>query len=126
MKKTQNLPDQFVSSWVFDLDHTICIPDDSYGNSIEKYKNAKPIGEVIEKIRKLSANGDYIIIHTARRMKTFENDIKLVREAVEALTRRWLNDQNVPFDELIFGKPYATNFYVDDKAMNVKDFLKNV
>lgn len=120
-----NKSNQFTSSWVFDLDHTICIPDESYGSSVEKYSNARPIHKVIEKIRKLHEYGDYITIHTARRMKTYENDIELVREAVKAITEEWLETHNVPYDKLIFGKPYATYYYVDDKALNVKDFLNN-
>jgi len=37
------------------------------------------------------------------------------------MTEKWLKDNRVCYDELIFGKP-AADVYVDDKAVLPEDF----
>lgn len=115
---------QFQKSIVIDLDHTICRPDSHSGNSIAKYRKAKPIPSVINKMRELKEKGFYIIIHTSRRMKTCNNDVEKVKEAVETLTIQWLENEGVPYDDLVFGKPYATHYYIDDKNLSIEKFLE--
>ena len=109
---------------VFDLDDTICTPNLEFPDTKTRYGNALPIHSVIVRMNKLKKAGYRIVIHTARRMVTHKGDIELIKQDVEQITIDWLEYYGVPYDELIFGKPYADTYYVDDKAMNLDDFYK--
>jgi capsule biosynthesis phosphatase len=108
---------------VIDIDHTICIPNDSEKDTIEKYGKAKPISEMIQSIHKAKERGYRIVLFTARRMATHDGDINKVIEDVGEITIAWLKEHNVPYDELMFGKPNAV-YYVDDKALKPHEFVK--
>lgn len=107
---------------VIDIDHTICIPDDSQKDTFEKYGKAKPIPEMIAAIKKASSEGYRIVLFTARRMATHDGDINKVIEDVGQLTIDWLREHEVPYDDLQFGKPNAV-YYVDDKALLPNQFI---
>ena len=72
---------------------------------------------MIAKVRLYKSRGCRIIIFTARRMLTHKGDVRRVIEDVGQITEDWLRLHNVPFDDLIFGKPYY-DFIIDDKAIN--------
>jgi capsule biosynthesis phosphatase len=108
---------------VIDIDHTICTPNDAAKDTFEKYGKATPISEMIESIRKAKKKGYRIVLFTARRMATHNGDINKVIEDVGELTISWLREHNVPYDELMFGKPNAV-YYVDDKALKPHEFVK--
>ena len=94
---------------VFDLDGVICElkkPSESYSDVIPKKK-------IIQKMRNLKEEGHYLIIHTARHMRTCEGDVTKVIEKIGKITEDWLEKWQVPYDEIIFGKPYA-DVYIDD------------
>lgn len=109
-------------SWVFDLDGTICIPNHQYSDTERRYAQATPNHGMINHLQGLHKFGDYIIIHTARRMLTHNGNLYEIIEDVGQVTRDWLKQYEVPYNELIFGKPYAAHYYVDDKAMKIIDF----
>lgn len=111
-------------SIVFDLDDTICFPNLEYTDTKQRYGNAQPNGRVIAVMKKLKDDGYHIIIHSARRMVTHNGDIDKIKNDVGELTSDWLKFFGVPYDELIFGKPYASTYYVDDKAMNLKQLYE--
>lgn len=113
-------------SIVFDLDDTICFPNHDGATTEEKYGAAAPNGEVIAAMHKLAEAGYHIVIASARRMLTFDGDISKILDDVGEITWNWLEDHNVPYHELIFGKPYSSTYYVDDKAMTPEMFCKNV
>jgi capsule biosynthesis phosphatase len=112
------------TSWVIDIDGTISYPDHDKNDSHSRYANSTPNWSVINKINSLYDAGHYIILHTARRMLTHKNDVNAVIADVGAITEKWLADHGVKYHELVFGKPYATMYYVDDKAMNLNDFCE--
>jgi capsule biosynthesis phosphatase len=107
---------------VIDIDHTICVPNDAESDTFKKYGMAEPIQEMISAIRAAKESGFKIILFTARRMATHNGDINKVIEDVGDLTKSWLKDNNVPYDELMFGKPNAV-YYVDDKALTPNQFI---
>ena len=74
---------------------------------LECYVNATGNITAIQKLKKIALNGDKIIIHTAR------------HEADRAITEKWLKDHDVPYNELIMGKPYG-HFYVDDRSIDLE------
>jgi len=114
--------DLFELSLVVDLDHTLCVGDLNIESSVERYANAKPINETIEKVREAHSNGWYITILTARHMRSCHNDVELAFNKLSRITADWLDRHDVPFDQLVFGKPYGM-WYIDDKAMTLDTFL---
>jgi capsule biosynthesis phosphatase len=97
----------------FDLDNTLVtfptIPND--------YSSVKPIKKMIDLLISLKNKGHEIIIYTARRMKTNNNNVGKVIKDIALVTINTLEKFNIPYDELLFGKPIA-DIYIDDKAIN--------
>ena len=94
---------------VFDLDGVIC----ELKKPSESYSDVKPKKKVIQKMRDLKEEGHYLIIHTGRHMRTCEGNVAKVIEKIGKVTEDWLEKWKVPYDELVFGKPYA-DVYIDD------------
>ena len=55
-------------------------------------------------------------------MKTFNSNVMKVKKNIYDFTKNQLQDFQIPYDELIVGKPYA-DFYIDDLAINSFDNL---
>lgn len=99
--------------WVFDLDETlITLPA-----KFQDYTSVKPIQRMIDFVNNLYNNGHYIIIHTARGMRTHNGDLEKVKQALKTITVNTLNKFNIKYHELVFGKPIG-DIYVDDKSTN--------
>jgi len=111
-------------SIVFDLDDTICFPNHEFSDTERKYKEAKPNIEVIKKMNELYDKGFYVKIYSSRRMVTHNGDLEKIHEDVLEPTTEWLKDNDVKYNELIFGKEYSSTYYVDDKAMKIDEFLE--
>jgi capsule biosynthesis phosphatase len=95
-----------------DLDGVIC-PIKGPG---ESYSDLKPLPGAVDRIRALRAAGHYIIIQTARHMRTCDGNLGLVIKRVGKLTLDWLESHGVEYDEIYFGKPNA-HVYLDDRAV---------
>lgn len=96
---------------VIDLDGTIC----ELRKGAETYADVLPRAGAAKKLEALKAAGHRIIIHTARHMKTCEGDVEKVIEKIGKPTEAWLAKHKIPYDELLFGKPYG-DLYIDDLA----------
>jgi len=97
----------------FDLDNTIVTYPTIHGD----YSTVKPIPNIINLIRKMKNEGHTIIIYTARRMKTHHYNQGAVLADIGEITFKTLKDFNIPYDEIIFGKPIA-DIYIDDRSIN--------
>ena len=97
----------------FDLDNTLVTRPQIDGN----YATVRPINRNIQFIRFLKSLGHYIIIFTARRMRTHKGNVGKIMKDVGRITINTLDNYNIPYDELVFGKPYA-HFYIDDLAIS--------
>lgn len=97
----------------FDLDNTLV----SYPEKPGDYSTVKPIKNNIKLLRYLYETGHHIIIYTARRMRTWEGNVNKVIDDIGETTKNTLEEFNIPYHELKFGKPYA-HFYIDDLAIN--------
>lgn len=97
----------------FDLDNTLV----TYPTIPNDYSSVKPIQKMIQLLNVLKKNGHEIIIYTARRMKTHQNNVGKVIKDIALITINTLEKFNIPYDELIFGKPIA-DIYIDDRALN--------
>jgi capsule biosynthesis phosphatase len=105
---------------IVDLDNTLCLTVDG------DYRNAVPDSAMIERLRAYKAIGFEIVIHTSRNMRTFEGSIGKITAHTLPIILDWLNRNEVPYDEIIIGKPWCGNegFYVDDRALRPAEFLK--
>jgi capsule biosynthesis phosphatase len=93
----------------FDLDNTLV----TYPSTPGDYETCLPIPANVRFLRFLKESGHTIIIHTARRMRTHAGNITAVIDDIGDLTLRQLKQFEIPYDEIVFGKPYA-DLYVDD------------
>lgn len=94
-----------------DLDGVIC----TLKQPGESYADVRPLPGAVERIRELRAQGHYIIIQTARHMKTCDGNVAMVLARQGRVTLDWLATHGVEYDEIQFGKPWA-DVYVDDNA----------
>ncbi len=95
-----------------DFDGVICQLKESDSDS---YDNLRPMPGSIEKLTQLKNAGHYLIIYTARRMKTHQGNLGAVIADIGRLTIEWLDRHHIPYDEIYFGKPWA-DIYIDDNA----------
>lgn len=97
----------------FDLDGTLVTKPKIEGD----YSSCEPIEANISYLKHLKNLGHYIIIATARRMRTHGNNVNAVVKDIGKLTLDQLDRLGIPYDEIQFGKPYA-HYYIDDLAFN--------
>jgi capsule biosynthesis phosphatase len=94
-----------------DLDGVIC----QLKKEGETYENLLPVDGAPESLKELKDAGHYIIINTARHMKTCQGNLGLVTARISLVTLNWLEKYQIPYDEIYFGKPHA-DVYIDDNA----------
>ena len=113
--RSGNVPAKFVKQmrFCFDLDNTLV----SYPLVEGDYSTVEPKPRTIALLQDLKAAGHYIIIATARRMKTHSGNIGAVIRDIGMVTLQTLEKFGIPYDELHFGKPQA-DLYIDDLAVN--------
>lgn len=109
----ENYTDIKPERFCFDLDNTLVTLPRVAGD----YTTVEPKEHNINFLKHLKSLGHYIIIYTARRMRTHRGNLGQVMADVGLLTQQQLADFGIPYDELHFGKPYAA-YYIDDLAVN--------
>ena len=104
---------------VLDLDGTLTVE-----GSAERYEDVAPRIDIIEQVRRYSAEGFRIVIMTSRNMRSFSNSIGRINAETLPVAIEWLKRHDVPFDEIHVGKPWCgpDGFYVDDKAVRPSEF----
>ena len=107
-----------VKRLIVDLDNTI-----SYTIKGD-YVNSKPIEQTINMLRKYHNDGWEIVINSSRNMRTYEANVGKINIYTLPNIISWLNKYNVPYDEIIVGKPWCgyDGFYIDDKAIRPSEF----
>ena len=109
-----------------DMDGTIC----KNKQETQDYYDVEPISGAVEALQALKKEGYYIVIHTARGMRTYNNNEGKIIKTHSKKLSEWLEYWKIPFDELLFAKPHV-DYFIDDKGYrfeNWKDtvlFLKN-
>lgn len=103
---------------IVDLDGTVTL-----GNTSD-YINVLPNLELITSLKKYQQNGFTIVIATARNMRTYEGNVGKINIHTLPTIIEWLNKHDVPYDEIIIGKPWCGNegFYIDDKSIRPSEF----
>lgn len=100
-----------------DLDGVIC----NLKKDGQTYEELEPVTGAQEKLNELKQNGHYIIINTARHMKTCSGNLGAVNARISLITLKWLEKFNIQYDEIYFGKPYA-DIYIDDNAFRFTEW----
>lgn len=105
---------------VFDLDGTLTLNKVSV-----RYEDQPPNAEVVRLLRDYKVRGYTIIIATARNMRSHEGNIGKINATTLPLIIRWLDKNDIPYDEIHVGKPWCGDegFYVDDKAIRPDEFI---
>ncbi len=107
-----NKPEK-IRRFCFDLDQTLVSKPSIDGD----YSSVTPIEKNINFLRYLKSLGHYIMLLTARRMRTHDGNPGKVVKDIGLITLKTLEDFNIPYDEIHFSKPWA-DFYIDDLAVN--------
>jgi hypothetical protein len=96
--------------WIIsvDLDGLLC-----KSCSSDKYPNAEPIVENINKVNVLYDLGHRIIIYTARGWYLYD------------ITSEWLGRKQVKYNQLVMGKLYA-HAYLDDLNYTLDEIVEKV
>jgi capsule biosynthesis phosphatase len=103
---------------VVDIDGTLC-----GGPQDGDYSRVEPIEEVCAALRVANDEGYYIVLFTARNMRTFKGSLGLINKYTAPVLTDWLEKHNVPYDEIYYGKPWGPGVqYIDDKSLSIQDF----
>lgn len=94
-----------------DIDGTIC----EFRGPGETYADVRPKAGAVERLTSLKAAGHYIILLTARHMRSCDGNVGLVIKREGKTLLDWLEQHGIPYDELWFGKPHA-DIYIDDNG----------
>jgi len=111
------------TSLVVDIDGTLCdlkTPD-------QTYLDVTPKVSMVEKMREYQQAGYHIILFTSRQMRTYEGNLGKINKFTAPMTQKWLAKNDVPYDEIIFGKPWAGRggYYIDDRAFRPSELLQH-
>lgn len=106
---------------VVDIDGTLCdikAADQSYAELV-------PRQAMIAKLREYQKNGYRVLLFTSRNMNTYKNNLGQINKHTAPILFEWLAKWEVPYDEILFGKPWPRNrgFYVDDRTVRPDEFL---
>jgi capsule biosynthesis phosphatase len=106
---------------VVDIDGTLC----ELRKEGQLYSELMPRMDVVDKLREYHVNGYRILLYTSRNMRTYSGNIGLINRHTAPVLLEWLSKWNIPFDELVFGKPWprSKGFYVDDRAIRPNEFI---
>lgn len=112
-----------MSTLIFDIDSTICPAKENNQN----YEDLVPYSEMVNKMQQYKNSGFRIVLFTSRNMRTYEGDIEKILKYTKPVLEKWLKKWNIPYDEVIYGKPWPgkEGFYIDDRAVRPKEFLEN-
>jgi capsule biosynthesis phosphatase len=120
-----NMDDQAVDGdymLVVDIDGTLC----ELKKEGQSYIDLKPREGMVEKLREYHANGYRILLYTSRNMRTYKGNLGLINRHTAPVLLDWLEKWNIPFDEILFGKPWprCKGFYVDDRSVRPDEFIE--
>ncbi len=103
---------------IVDLDGTLTMANTN------DYKNVLPNEELIRTLKKYKNEGFSIVISTARNMRTYKGNVGKINVHTLPTIIEWLDKHNVPYDEILVGKPWCGHegFYIDDRAIRPSEF----
>lgn len=108
-------------SFIFDIDGTLC----PIKKKEEKYEDLVPFPDIVEKLKFYKDNGAKVVLFTARNMNSYNGNLGVINKNTAKILLDWLDKWEIPFDEIIYGKPWPGHkgFYVDDRSVRPDEFL---
>ena len=92
---------------MIDLDGTLCTEE-----LPENRPTAKPMPGAVEAVKSYKALGHIVVIWTGRGWPEY------------MMTKKWLRDNDILYDELLMGKPIA-NLIIDDRSRDFEGWNKD-
>ncbi|WP_336329161.1 hypothetical protein [Haloarcula sp. CGMCC 1.2071] len=92
----------------------------------KEYSELTPDADVVETLRRYDEDGFYIILNTARNMRTYEGRMGKINAETAPTLVEWLDEHDIPYDEIHYGKPWCGHdgFYIDDNAIRPSEFVE--
>ena len=58
-------------------------------------------------------------------MRSLKGDLNAINKITKPIAEEWLKKNNIPYDKLQLGKPWAgpNGWYVDDKNLSLEEFI---
>lgn len=108
-------------TFIFDVDGTLC----PIKRKDQEYEDLAPYPGMVEKLREYKARGARIVLFTSRNMRTYAGDLGKINKYTAPVMMAWLEKWEIPYDEIIFGKPWPghVGYYVDDRSVRPAEFL---
>lgn len=105
---------------VMDVDGVLARKD-----SEAKYENLEPDPDVVKQLEQYQDRGYYVILYTARNMRSFDGRVGKINAHTAPTLVDWLDEHDISYDEIHYGKPWCGHdgFYVDDNAIRPSEFL---
>lgn len=94
-----------------DIDGVIC----RLRTGSQTYADVAPLPGAVRKLKALKAAGHYLILASARHMRTCNGNPGLAMARQGKTLLDWLDRHKIPFDEIWLNKPHA-DVYIDDNA----------
>lgn len=91
---------------IIDIDGTICTEEKQFSRAL-----AKPLEGAVDAIKRLKSEGHTVILYSARTWAEYE------------MTVDWLKNYDIPYDQLILGKPQG-DVWIDDRAYRFSTWSK--
>jgi capsule biosynthesis phosphatase len=117
----KEMPEDIDATLVVDIDGTLC----QIRGADQSYAEVAPHQEMIEKLREYHQKGYRILLYTSRNMRSFNGNVGLINKHTAPILLEWLQRWDVPYDEILFGKPWprSKGFYIDDRAVRPDEFV---
>lgn len=111
------------TSLIVDIDGTLC----DLKTTDQSYSEVAPKQQVIDQLRRYQEAGFHIVLFTSRQMRTYQGNLGKINKYTAPVTADWLAKYDVPYDEIMFGKPWAGHggYYIDDRAFRPSEFLQH-
>ena len=89
------------------------------------YLDHAPLPAVVAQLARFRAAGYQITLFTSRQMGTYAGQLATVNRYSAQATVKWLRRYRVPYDRLLFGRPWAVRdaTVVDGRDVTAADFL---
>ena len=108
---------------IFDVDGTLC----PIKKIEEEYIDLIPDAQMVEKLKYYKEKGAKIVLFSSRNMNSYKGNLGLINANTAVIMQEWLKKWNIPYDEILFGKPWPGHrgLYIDDRAVRPDEFLEH-
>ena len=109
-------------TFVVDIDGTLC----PIKKKEEKYEELVPYRGIVDRLQEYKEAGARIVLYTSRNMNSYHGNLGLINANTAKVLLKWLDDWEVPYDEILYGKPWPGHlgFYIDDRAVRPDEFMR--